>query len=209
MRKKDLSGLIFGRLTVIKEVEPSKKSSRYECLCECGVSKVVFATNLVSGLTKSCGCLNIELTKEREMVHGLTNHPLYGVWTNMKTRCYNKKNKAYKDYGGRGVVVCAEWVNSFFNFYKWAMDNGWSQGLEVDKDIKPKSIGLQPLIYSPEMCMIVTSTENGNSTRKNIFITHNGQTKTISQFSREYGVKYNSLYMWHRRGKDISSLLKN
>lgn len=82
--------------------------------------------------------------------HGLNDHPLYRKWNGFKTRCYNKNNPKYHRYGGRGVIVCNEWVNNFKAFYDWAILNGWEEGLQIDKDIKAHKLGKEGLIYSPE-----------------------------------------------------------
>lgn len=103
--------------------------------------------------------------KKRTVKHGLTNHPLYGIWSQMKYRCMSPKSVDYKHYGGRGVKVCDEWVNNFLSFYQWAISNGWQKGLSLDKDIKAKKLGLEPLIYSPEFCSLVTQKENVQNTR--------------------------------------------
>ena len=65
---------------------------------------------------------------KREM-HGYVKHPLYGIWRHMKARCSNENNKYYKDYGGRGIIVCNEWKNSSKNFIEWALSNGWDNKL--------------------------------------------------------------------------------
>jgi len=86
----------------------------------------------------------------------LITHPLYQVWAGIKDRCYNTNCKTFNRYGGRGVVICEEWKNNFKKFYDWAINNGWEQGLEIDKDVKAKELGIPPLLYSPEMCCFVT-----------------------------------------------------
>lgn len=93
--------------------------------------------------------------------HGLANHKLYRVWDGIKQRCYNPKNIAYKRYGAVGIIMSDEWKNDFKKFYDWAIDNGWKEGLEVDKDIICNKLKINPKLYSPETCMIVTPRVNG------------------------------------------------
>ena len=90
--------------------------------------------------------------------HGLTYHPLYGVWTDMKTRCLNSRKEEYKNYGGRGITVCDEWRNSFESFYFWAIENGWSKGLEINRVDNNGN-------YCPENCDFITRKNNCNNRR--------------------------------------------
>lgn len=110
----DLSGRIFFRLTVIKQVGFSKqRGALWLCVCVCGKNTVVHAGHLVANHTQSCGCYN----RERHRKHGEnTSSPEYRCWSNMKTRCYNKKIYNYENYGGRGIKVCSKWKKSFLAF---------------------------------------------------------------------------------------------
>lgn len=97
--------------------------------------------------------------------HKSHRNPLYGTWNSMRHRCNNPKNIAYPRYGALGVKVCDEWLESFDAFADWALANGWEQGLQIDKDIKSKELGIYPPIYSPETCSVVTPRVNNlNST---------------------------------------------
>lgn len=117
----DLSGKVFGRLTVIREDGRDKHGQKlWLCKCECGNETHVRTGNLRSGGTSSCGCLASELSsnrmKKRLIKHGRTNTPEYKTWQSMKSRCYNPKFPYYSDYGGRGIEVCNRWNESFKNF---------------------------------------------------------------------------------------------
>lgn len=91
-------------------------------MCDCGNKTIVSTGNLKNGTTKSCGCYQREYQAKRGRKnfykHGLSNHPLYPTWSTMKSRCYNKNNISYKNYGARGIKVCDRWLNSFENFLK-------------------------------------------------------------------------------------------
>jgi hypothetical protein len=189
-RKKDLRGMRFTRLVVIEEAGTAKSGNlKWRCLCDCGKEIITVGSWLLNGDTKSCGCYSRQLMKAKSTTHGLSKHPLHSIWTNILSRCYNENVTAYKDYGGRGVVMCDEWKNDFKVFYDWAIENGWSEGLEIDKDIKATELGVEPLLYSPARCQFVTGKINSRSRRNNTLITVNGETAAIAEFAERYGVK--------------------
>lgn len=133
----DLVGRSFGRLTVIKELGRDKHYNiKWLCHCVCGKEVAVFGGGLKSGQHQSCGCLRNERTSERmkelKTIHGLKDHPLYVVWSNMKSRCYNSNAHNYKNYGGRGIAVCDRWKDSFQNFYNDVI-NGYHEHLQLDR----------------------------------------------------------------------------
>lgn len=90
--------------------------------------------------------------------HGLRKHPLYNVWWNMKTRCYRKNYKQYKDWGGRGIRVCEKWINNFVSFYNWAIKNGHAKGLVIDRIDNNGN-------YEPSNCRFVTRAISGQNKR--------------------------------------------
>jgi hypothetical protein len=110
----DLVGNQYGRWNVVSRAENQKKHAQFNCVCKCGTEKVVLGINLRHGRTLSCGCLLLEtVTKHGHTTSGGRFSSTYGAWVNMKTRCYSKAFKQYKDYGGRGITVCSRWLNSF------------------------------------------------------------------------------------------------
>jgi hypothetical protein len=160
-------------------------------LCKCGNTVEVFINSVNSGNTKSCGCLKKSGTSW--MIHGLCEHPLYGVWKKIKSRCYDKKEKAYRNYGAIGVRVCDEWNNNPKSFIDWALANGWKKGMQIDKDIIPKKIGIPALLYSPDMCSVVTPSENNLSKKTNRIVVFNGKSQTLREWEIELNVKYTTL----------------
>lgn len=165
------------RLTFIREVGKSK--AIYLCTCGKEVEYLINAVN--KGWKTGCGC--------RRKRHGLSSHKLYESWCRMRERCYNPHNPKYYRYGGRGVVVCDEWRKDFKVYYDWCMTNGWKPGLQIDKDIKGNG-----LLYSPEMCIIVTNKENCNKRSHTKLITRKGETKSIMQWCEFYGLNQSTLY---------------
>ena len=132
----DLISSKFGRLTVIKQVESRNNRTQWLCKCECGNELVVNRLNLISGNTKSCGCLRSDKAKVTHYAHGNAKREaesrLYKVWKSMRARCNNPKDKKYEYYGGRGITCCAEW-NDYGNFEKWALTNGYDENAKFSK----------------------------------------------------------------------------
>ena len=182
-RVKDLSGRKFGKLTVIKRAENNKHGlPRWECKCECENITLVSGQHLREGKVKSCGCFK----KEAQKTHGMTHTRLHRIWSSMKARCENSNRKDYKRYGERGIKVCEEW-HDFLTFYKWAVSNGYSETLTLDRiDVSGN--------YEPSNCRWATAKEQGNNRTNNHLITYNGETKTISQWAEERSINHDTLY---------------
>lgn len=113
------SGQVFGRLKVLHLDRVDEKGHAvWVCLCACGNKKEVRARHLVSGATKSCGCISKEVTKKVHSTHGMSKAPEYKTWDGIKYRCNNESCPQYNNYGGRGITVCDRWLESFENFYE-------------------------------------------------------------------------------------------
>lgn len=189
-------GKVYGHLTIIGRGDKVKIGTMVICRCSCGKIKQIRVQNLRSGVTRSCGCKKNE--RGRRFKHGLMKHPLYNVWNSMKKRCLNKNDRAYKDYGGRGVTICEEWNIDFLSFYNWAIGNGWEKGLELDKDkLSPNGSGV---IYSPEFCCFLTPKENGRHKRNNVIIEYGNEAKCISEWCEVLNISKSSIYTISRSG---------
>lgn len=168
--KYDLVGQRFGRLTVLERTNlRRRKKVLWRCLCDCGKETLVITNHLTNGNTKSCGCLHLEGNRK---THGQCGTRLYRIWKSMKTRCYSPTSPIYKHYGGRGITICDEW-QKFQPFYKWAMANGYSDKLSIDRiDVNGN--------YEPSNCRWATSEEQHNNTRRNVMLTCNGETLSLT-----------------------------
>lgn len=205
-RSADFIGQRFGRLVILK-TEPNKKGSGSRTIatvqCDCGIVKTILFNNIRKGATNSCGCLNSEIASSRceklNIDHGLSRHPLYIVWRGMLNRCSNPDDVSYPNYGAKGVTVCDEWRNNFIVFYNWAIANGWSEGLQLDKDIKGNGV-----VYSPEMCCFVTRKQNGKKKKNNLLFTVNGETKVLSDWCETLRLNYHTVYARIKRGVEFS-----
>lgn len=110
-------GMRFGRWTVAAQSSPSKTGEkRWQCSCVCGGSAVIPASRLRRGTSQSCGCLMRERVAERNFRHGGKGTPEYVAWNAMVQRCTRESHPAWRNYGGRGITVCAEWRHDFAAF---------------------------------------------------------------------------------------------
>lgn len=198
---KDLIGQKFGRWTVIARSENNKENrAMWLCRCECGNEKIVVGKDLREGKSLSCGCLKSEILKKIKTKHGKSNFKLLYVYYTMKGRCYNKNDIHYKYYGERGIIICKEWLDDFKNFYTWAINNGYQEGLSIDRIDNNKG-------YFPENCRWVTQKEQCRNTRKNHIVTYNGKTQCLSAWAEELGIKRSTLQRRLRVGWSIEKAL--
>jgi len=164
MTKKRTSviGETYHMLTIIADAPDRNKERRVIVRCECGTIKEVGYYHIKYGDTKACGCHRKKILATSGLKHGMANSSLYVVWDDMRARCNRPSNQSYKNYGAKGVRVCEEWNGSecFPVFAKWALENGWEHGMQLDKDKIPKQLGIPAVLYSPEMCSILTPSEN-------------------------------------------------
>lgn len=201
----DLCGCRFGRLLVLNQAESrmgkdGKPKRRWNCRCDCGNNIIATTQDLRKGDVKSCGCLHDELARQRLTIHGDSNTKLHSIWCAMRRRCRDQHQEDYKYYGGKGVVVCDEWENSFPAFKEWAMNNGYEDGLTIDRiDVNGN--------YCPDNCRWTTMKVQNNNRTSNINITYNGTTHTLMEWSEIYGIPYTTLYMRLRSGRDFADAI--
>lgn len=163
MKAIDLTGLKTNKLTVLYRDGKNKFGQLlWKCVCECGNETSVVAARITSGHTKSCGCLQVEVTIARSYKHGYDKRKNitgeYRSWSHIKSRCYNKKVPSYNDYGGRGIIMCDRWVNSFENFLA---DMGNKPTPKHSIDRFPDNDGN----YEPSNCRWATSAQQAQNRR--------------------------------------------
>lgn len=195
----------FNRLTVQEYSHTDKHHKKhYKCLCDCGKTVTVRADKLKNNHTKSCGCQKIESTsklmKETKTIHGFSNTKIYQAYKNIKTRCYVESSIGFKNYGGRGIKMCEEWKNDFMSFYNWSINNGFKEGLEIDRIDVNKD-------YKPSNCRWVTRETQANNKRNTIYLTYNNEVKNLKQWSEDVGIPVRVLRSRYKEKWDTEKIL--
>ena len=183
-----MSGLVFGRLTVVRHVPDESECARWLCKCDCGQEKIISRLLLVDGRTKSCGCLSRELTSQRNATHGhcrsYQSSKAYHAWQNMRKRCLDTKNKSYENYGGRGITICPEWMT----FHRFLADMGNPPSARHSIDRRDNSGN-----YCPENCRWATAGDQTRNRRNARILTHMGKTMNLCDWAIETGIKTNTI----------------
>lgn len=173
-------GKIINNFTLVEDLgfrKGAKQLFRYFLMkCNlCGETKENQLYEITSGRIKSCGC------QPSGLKHGICYTKLYRIFSGMKTRCYGKTSKPYKNYGGRGIKIHQEWLDDVSLFFDWAMKNGYEEGLEIERIDNDGN-------YEPDNCRFATRVEQANNRRTNKFIEYNGIRLTVSQWSAKLGM---------------------
>lgn len=194
----DLTGQKFGRLLVIGKTETKNKITYWHCVCECGKEKDVSSMALRDGRVVSCGCFSAERIGNLSRTHGKSDTRLYDIWSGIKQRCYNSNRKSYSDYGKRGILMCDEWKNDFMIFYKWALENGYTENMSIDRiDVNGN--------YEPSNCRWVTDEEQRLNKRNTIYVEVFGEKKTLFSLCQLLGIDYKKAHSRYKRNKNIFS----
>lgn len=125
---------------------------------------------------------------------------LYRIYKLMKDRCYNLNNPKFKDYGGRGIQICEEWLKSYNNFYTWAINNGYSENLTIDRTNVDKD-------YSPDNCTWLPFSLQGLNKRNTIKLTYKGETKPLVKWAKELNINYATLLYKYHHTEDLENLI--
>jgi len=196
----DLTGKRFGKLIVIKKNGKDKfRQNMWLCKCDCGNYVTVRAYSLKNN-TRSCGCLQKELTSMSKKTHGLSKNILYSVMYSIKNRCYNKNEPSYKYYGKRGIIICNEWKNNFISFYNWAINNGYKKGLTIDRiDVNGN--------YEPNNCRWITIQEQQKNKRNTVYIKYNRQIHTLEEWAKITKIPQKTLHQRYYDNWGIEKML--
>lgn len=193
VKRYDPIGETFGNVTVLSYSHSIKSKHYYNCKCLlCGKEFVTAKEGLISGHTKSCGCVRDKWMHSGNLnrKHGLSNDRAYWVWAKIKSRCYNPNCREYPNYGGRGIKMCDEWLDPK-NFVEWAYANGY------DKDAPKGQCTIDRINvdgnYEPSNCRFITNQEQQNNRRDCHFIEYQGEVHTIADWARKFNVPYPTL----------------
>lgn len=189
-------GKKYGEVEIVEYLRKGPNNERvYLGRCSCGKTKEFFISNLRTGKTKSCGCLAARALSERSRTHGDRQTRLYSIWTNMKTRCENENCDSYKHYGAKGIKVCEEWSSSYESFKEWAIKNGYTDDLTIDRIDNNRG-------YYPDNCRWADSRTQSRNRDYAWNITIDGITKHAKDWCEDYGVNYKTAYTRLSRGWD-------
>lgn len=179
IKTKDITGERFGMLTAVKLIGKNEKhQGMWECICDCGNHRIVPLPYLTSGDSTSCGCATRGKLHDIFTRHGESHTRLHNAWANMKYRCLNPNADCYENYGGRGITVCEEWINSYEAFRDWALSNGYTDDLTLDREDNNGN-------YEPDNCRWVTYTTQNNNRRDNVLYEVDGEVLTLEELSRK------------------------
>lgn len=189
--------------TVISREYVRNKQWYFLCKCDCG--KKFYATISDIRKRKSCGCMSVELSSKANTKHGGCGTKIYNTWLSMKSRCYNPNNDDYNDYGGRGIIVCNEWLNNFESFRDWSYANGFeemaSKGrCSIDRiDVNGN--------YEPSNCRWADDITQANNRRSNVLINHNGETHTRAEWARDNDLGEDTIVSRLKNGWDLDKAI--
>lgn len=185
MEKLDITGHKFGRLLAVKRTKTLNGKEYWLFKCNCGKEKEIRKSHVTSFAILSCGCFN----KEKITKHGFADKKdgIYRMWERIKYRTQNKNFKQYKDYGGRGITVCDEWLKSFISFRNWCLQNGYKKGLSIDRINNDGN-------YCPENCKFSSRKEQQRNRRNNVIIKYKDESKCLADWAEEKGLKFSTLW---------------
>jgi hypothetical protein len=209
MKRIDLVGKKFDRLTVISLHDTNNGIARWSCICVCGNTSIVSYGNLKDKHVRSCGCLSKEGNQSK---HRDSFTRFYRIWSSMKMRCINKNRDSYKYYGGKGIKICERWFE-YMNF----KNDMYDSYLMHIKEYGEKNTSLDRMgnnsNYCKENCRWATLREQANNKRNSLFIEYNGERKTLSQWCEVLDINQNTVKQRLHRGwstdKSFQSPMKN
>lgn len=205
---KNVSGQKFDMLLAVEIIGKRGKANLWKCICDCGSETFAIVSQLTRGDRTSCGCKkkqkrsprpDLILRNKQNAKHAMSKSHTYKSWKSMKSRCYDKNDKDYPRWGGRGITVCDSWKNSFIEFYKDMGDR--PNGHTIDRIDNNGN-------YEPKNCRWAVPKVQSNNTRKNYYIEYMGKTQTVKQWAEELKtVEYKTILYRLRNGWETHAAL--
>lgn len=173
----DLTGLVFSKVTVIKRLPNHNRVTIWECICECGNKTKACSYDLQNKKNISCGCYRAKFIAKARTKHGLNNTTYSKILGGIKQRCYNKKCPKYKNYGGRGIKVCDEWIgeHGIVNFI-----NDMGERLSPQHSIERDDVNGD---YCKDNCYWATQYVQSRNKTSTVNIEYNGIVKCITDWA--------------------------
>lgn len=195
-------GAKVGILTLLGVIGRSKNGAKvWRCLCDCGNIKDIVSSSLRAGLTRSCGCFYLKCSQDIRKTHGMSGSTEYHSWAAMKQRCYYQGHQEYENYGGRGIAVCEEWLDSFESFLQ-DMGHKPSEKHSIDRiDVNGN--------YCKENCKWSTPKEQAANTRK-VLSEMSGISwhKITGKWQLVFNKKYVGLFSTQQEALEFKNTLK-
>lgn len=198
-RFKDITGLVVGRLTVVR-FSGMKPRAMWLCRCECGKECEVATKYLTSERTVSCGCFRAEKSAERSKTHGKTNTPEHIIWKHIRQRCTNENDKSFDRYGGRGIRMCQRWMESFEAFLE-DMGERPSPYHSIERKDNDGN-------YEPLNCIWATKSVQSMNTRRTMRVEYRGETHKLLELCVSRGIS-NAVVRWRlKRGWTVEQAIE-
>lgn len=192
----------FGELIFLEEITPILKPRKAVFKCSCGKQFITRISGVKAKKVLSCGCIKIEKLKNRMITHNMSNSSEYSSWESMKSRVLNPKNKHYKNYGGRGIKICENWLNSFESFFK-------DMGIKPNKKYSLERIDVNG-DYEPSNCRWTSRYIQDRNKRNNIHICYNNENFILTDLAKKVNMHPQTLKARLARGLPIEeAILKN
>ena len=177
----NLVGQRFGRFVVVESTgkKTKSRSTLWLCKCDCGEQRIVSASNLKSGNSQSCGCIQRGETKSYTRI--------YRIWRDVKYRTSHSVKGVNHNYYEKGIKMCEEWRYDSDAFIEWSLRNGYRDDLSIDRIDNDGD-------YSPSNCRWVCQKTQCRNKSTNRLVTYNGETKTLVEWSESLGIRYSKLW---------------
>ena len=183
----------YNKLTVIQSLGKSADGHRlWECVCDCGNKRIDYASKITTGRTKHCKECSRKEAANKVKTHGMKDSSEYSSWIAMKGRCLNKNHKDYVNYGGKGITICQEWIDSFEEFYKYIGKK--QKGQSIDRIDNTNG-------YEPGNVRWANNSQQQRNKQNSLWVLWNDQKTHIMDIAKELGISKGAAHLRWKRGK--------